>query len=118
MDAYVPTKLRFVCEQDGEIERHLKAKLAKCLEENPNIEIAYLARVEYDARVPSSVALCLRSTSGEPDLFVIDKVNAVFSPMFGLHEHLDVLFLNPELEKRVSSACRPFYTRGGVSSHS
>src|SRR6266566_153756 len=56
--------VRFVGEQDGPIERRLKADLLTVLNARPNIKSPYLARVAYDNPKAQEVVLALRSVSG------------------------------------------------------
>lgn len=98
----------FVGEQDGPPERELKKKLTVLFEQLQLVRTAYLARVRYDNADPVHVALCVRGQPGQNRMFA-DRVNQVFSSMFGSHEHLDTLWLTSEQEVPLKQVCHAFY---------
>jgi hypothetical protein len=65
---------------------------------------AYLARVEYADGL--HVALCLAAPE---DPLLVQRIDHHFSLIFGRHEHLDVLFLNPGQEAELQRVCAPFH---------
>jgi hypothetical protein len=82
----------FVCEQDGPVERELKAKLISLFEHSPAVEIGYLVRVQYEKGL-QHVALCLKQSGGSKEKISRD-VGQEFAAMFNSKEHLDILFLS------------------------
>lgn len=98
--------IRFLGEQDGDPERHLKAALIETFGEYPKLERAYLARVAYGESEAFEVALCL---SGDEDRALVETVGARFSEIFAGAEHLDILFLNQRQESELRRVCEPFY---------
>ena len=101
--------VRFVGEQDGPIERRLKADLLTVLNARPNIKSAYLARVAYDNNPKAQeVALALRSVSGD-DRDLVPQVGECFARYFRRDVHMDILFLSDHQETEVGAVCAPFY---------
>lgn len=100
-------QVQFVGEQDGPAEREFKQRLVERIGHDHRVVTAHLARVKYSDATPIVVALCLRVEPGqESDL--ARKVAQVFSSMFGRHEHLDILFLDPQQVTEVSKVCLAF----------
>lgn len=104
-------QVRFIAEQDGTIERELKRRLTEFFVNNPTVKRAYLAIVNYEDLTTYSVALCLRASSS-PDKALVEEIGGVFASIFSAKEHLDVLFLSDQHEKRMLRVCPPFYERG------
>ena len=94
----------FIGEQDGEPERLLKKALITEFRSAAEFKRAYLARVKYADGV--HVALCL--TAAE-DPALVERIGAVFAGVFGRHEHLDVVFLDPGQEAELQRVCAPFH---------
>lgn len=105
----------FLGEQDGLPERELKKQLAKLFDSAAWVRAAYLARVSYEEMGPVHVALCASGQPGQNRIFG-ERVGAIFSSIFGSHEHLDVIWLMPEQEATLASVCRPFFS-GGNEDH-
>lgn len=103
-------EIEFVCEQDGLAERELKAALLEVFACDKGIEKAYLARVSYRCSDEYLVALCLSIVSGH-ESSKVKKISKCFSRIFGKGQHLEILFLSPELESQVNTVCTPFYTK-------
>lgn len=97
--------IRFLGEQAGGPERELQEALVPVLE--PSVERAYLARIEYTDSGDRAVAICLRTTGSQEQL--VREIGAVFSPMFGDSQHLDIIFLDEAQERRLKEVCRPFF---------
>ena len=100
--------IRFLGEQDGPVERELKSRLSELFAREDTIATAYLARVHYRDSPTDSIALCLRADVAQRDV-VADKVGVVFASLFNEKEHLDIMFLEEEMESAVSECCRNFY---------
>ena len=103
--------LRFLSEQDGPIERDLKAALAEELAAFPGVERAYLARVDYGNADAYEVALCIR---GPEDRAVVERASRRFAPFFGPDVHMDIVFLTEGRERELAAVCRPFYAPRGT----
>src|SRR5262245_28919116 len=106
----VPEKIRFVGEQDGPPEGELKGLLVGFFAREPSIAAAYLARVEYNEESAANIALCIETENGSSEA-IATKIGAIFASLFGVHEHLDILFLNESQKAEVAKVCRPFFCR-------
>lgn len=104
-------EIQFVCEQDGIPEKELKTQLTKIFIKDRGIQRAYLVRISYKCSDEYLVALCLSISSGleRPR---VKKVSRCFSSIFGDDQHLEILFLTPELQSQVDKVCVPFYVKG------
>lgn len=100
-------EIEFVGEQDGPPERLLKERLSELFVVDRQLERAYLARVRYAGE--SGVALCLRNAD-EQNPKLAEAVGAIFGSIFGVHEHLDIVFVSEGQESGLRSVCRPFYS--------
>lgn len=99
----------FVGEQDGEVERDLKAAIVTELKSYPSVRRAYLSVVSYGASQELNVALCLFGSPEDPQ--AVQACAARFQTVFNPEEHLDILFLNAEQDRQVSQVCTPFFSR-------
>jgi hypothetical protein len=52
--------------------------------------------------------LCLRTQFG-PDPGLAEKIGRIFASMFGVHENLDLLFLNDDQENALRKVAAPFF---------
>jgi SseB protein C-terminal domain len=104
-------------EQDGPIERALKAELTELFNNLKTIELAYLAIATYEGDVESTVVLCLRSASNTDDPEIVAKIGGIFHKMFSEPEGLDVFFLDEESEHELMRVCSPFYRFVPTSIH-
>jgi hypothetical protein len=110
--APMPQELRisevtFIAEQDGDAERELKARLLECFRTNINLHEAFLVQLRYGTSEELKVALCL--SAGRPDSALVRTAALEFSNMFGTHESLDILFLEPEQLREIARVAKPFY---------
>ncbi len=103
-------RVTFLAEQNGAPERELKRRLIEILEPDATVRRAYLARVAYPETGEAGVALCLPSGVAAPKALVRD-ISAVFSELFGIDQHLDVVFVTEDDEKRLAEVCRPFFSQ-------
>jgi hypothetical protein len=99
----------FVGEQDGDVERQLKAEFVAGFAAFPTVRRAYLALVRYDQSPDVNVALCVFGSS--VDVRLVNACAARFRAMFGPSEHLDTLFLNPQQDCELARVCKPFFSR-------
>jgi hypothetical protein len=102
----------FLGEQDGEPERRLKSALCMRFADMKTVQRAYLARVRYGTVGPTEIALALVAPAEDRD-GVVRSVHEEFHALFNITQHLDVIFLTPAQDNKISSACAPFFLAGG-----
>jgi hypothetical protein len=103
----------FVCEQDGVVEREFKNKIIKLLNSRSQPVRAYLAQVRYGIKDTSfNVVLCFATSNGT-DTVLLNESTKIFKAMFGEHEHLDILFLDTDVEYKLRKVCIPFFISDG-----
>jgi len=107
-----PTTTKFIAEQDGPPERDLKDRFVEHFRSEPMVERAYLVQVGHSDGTGIHVTLAIKCF-GEENPSLIPKLADIFSNMFGPHEHLDMMFIREDQEKRLRVVCEPFY---GVAS--
>jgi SseB protein C-terminal domain len=101
-------QVRFFGEQDGPPERLLKDRLADLFEREGTIQKAYLSRADFGHGTPATVVLGLRMEVGLRAQ-IARKIGQVFADIFGSIEHLDIVFVDGQLEGELAATCRPFY---------
>jgi hypothetical protein len=104
----ITKKILFLGEQDGAIERELKARLTNCFTSQQIVSSAYLVRVSYEEAPGPLVALCIRSGE-KPAMELIECASKVFSSLFDPREHLDILFISETQVAEVEKIAKPFY---------
>src|ERR1700733_13980526 len=110
VQALVVQNLTFTGEQDGDVERRLKAQLSEMFASSPDVITAYLARAKYGDGDERSVCLCLSSYTADQKLLFKD-IQSIFAQHFGRRVHLDILFLRGQQEDQLAVVCKPFYLR-------
>jgi hypothetical protein len=105
--------VRFLGEQDGIPEQELKAKLVTLFKQNELVSRAYLARVSLSPSEEVVVALCLPDNT-ESQAEIVRGAGAEFAELFSVNQHLDVVFVSAEDERRLASVCKPFFRREAV----
>jgi hypothetical protein len=100
--------IRFLGEQDGQVERDLKARWQPILAQSPSVQRAYLAIVSYDRAATYQPVLCMRHSGGDESALV-ELLSAPFRQMFNNSQALDIMFLSPEQEIELKKVCRLFY---------
>jgi hypothetical protein len=104
-------KIHFIREQDGPVERELKAELSELFGKNRAIQAAYLELADYQDGTEPNVVLCLRSDRDRShDSQVVGQIERIFEEMFSFTEHLDVSFIDASTEIRLQQVCKPFYS--------
>jgi hypothetical protein len=111
MERFHPKHIKFAFEQDGETERELKDRLSARFAAMPELNQAYLVRVQMDNSPELRVALCLQTTNGIDDMKAVKAAESEFEKVFRASESLDILFLTPAQVREISSVAQPFYTR-------
>lgn len=102
--------IRFISEQDGDVERQFKAVIIDMLQRSKKMVRAYLARVHYGEDDNGfNVAICYK-VSTEFDQKLLNETVAIFKGIFSVHEHVDILFLNHVQEETLREICCPFFT--------
>src|SRR5689334_13531730 len=90
-------KVTFLCEQDGNIEREMKAHWINYFKGDVQVALACLAKVRYGDSSEQKVALCLRADGAERRTLV-ERVSSDFRRLFKTTESLDIVFLSSEQE--------------------
>jgi hypothetical protein len=102
-------RILFLGEQDGAIERELKAELSNCLVAEGCVSSAYLAQVSYRDAPGQHVALCLRG-QGPDAARLIARIEAIFRRRFNATQHLDIVFLSKAQMSEIKRVATPFYS--------
>jgi hypothetical protein len=106
--------LRFVAEQDGEVERELKAKWATILAQPNGVTRAFLARTTSGTGPEHSVTLCICPRSAQAEALV-QALARPFREKFGSDQYLEIAFLNASQEAEVSQVAKPFFPQPNIS---
>lgn len=106
---FAPRSTRFIAEQFGYPENEFKESVFSLLQSQRNSLRCYLARVAYDLNTDLNVAFCIATTDGEDESLTL-SIASVFRDMFGLHEHLDIVFINQSQESELRRVCCPFFS--------
>jgi hypothetical protein len=101
-------QITFLSDQDGSIERELKAGWVDYLKSDIHVTLACLARVRYGNSSEEKVALCLRADTAERRALV-ERLSADFRRLFKTTQSLDIIFLSPEQLSRLLKVAKPFY---------
>jgi SseB protein C-terminal domain len=103
-----PSKVEFLAEHDGLVERQLKARWTSILQTHPTARRAYLAQVRLsEARTPS-VALAVITTNGV-DAALMGKLAAEFKTLMASSQFVDILFSSEAQETQLARVCKAFY---------
>jgi hypothetical protein len=105
---HVP-RIKFLGEQDGPVERTVKARWLPILSESPEIRRAFLVRASYEAPNDVHVVLALCSNGG-PDRNLIEALRVPYAAIFSRDCPLDMAFVNASQESDIERVCPPFYT--------
>src|SRR5712671_1638644 len=97
-------KISFLGEQDGPVERTLKARWLPILSASPTIRRAFLVRASYEAPNDIHVVLALCSTGG-PDLTLIEALRVPYADIFSRDCPLDMVFVNATQESDIERVC-------------
>ncbi len=102
--------ITFLGEQDGPAEQRLKEALTVLLGLDATVTRAYLARVLYDGTT-SGMMLGLVTDDEDENEKLVEQLGKAFAALFNTSAHLDIVFLNDELDAEIRKACPPFYDR-------
>lgn len=98
----------FIGQQQGVAADVLQAEFLPALSVLPQVQRAYFCKLRSPGEERPGAALCVVSTTGE-DLQVVQALSAVIRANLGSGSHVDILFLSPSLEAKLSGVCQPFY---------
>ena len=104
----VPT-VNFLAEQDGPVERTVKARWLPILSAAPQIRRAFLVRAAYEGPNDLHVVLALCSTAGA-DLKLIKALRVPYADIFSRDCPLDMMFVSSAQGSQIERVCPPFYT--------
>jgi hypothetical protein len=103
------SRVLFLGEQDGPVERELKAYLVEnCLSPQWCVSSAYLARVSYQETPGLTVALCLWGGK-ENATAIVESIGTAYSRQIGATERMDIFFLDESQHQAVGRVAKPFY---------
>jgi hypothetical protein len=109
VESFDCNKMRFIAEQIGIVENEFKKEIVKILSNVNKPSRAYLVRVEYKNSHDFNVALCIALKNGY-DQELVNPIALVFRKMFGIYEHLDILFIDEHQETDLRKTCCPFFS--------
>lgn len=109
LDSFTSGGIRFIAEQIGVPENEFKESIVRLFRNRGRPLRAYLAQIEYNEGKDFSVVLCVASENGEDEKLAND-IALIFSRMFGVHEHMDILFLIESQEVKLRKVCCPFFS--------
>ena|SRR5580704_9485339 len=101
--------VRFLAEQDGPVERDLKARWLPILSASPQVKRAFLVRASYEGQSGEHVVLVLCSSGGS-DSDLIEALRVPYAAIFHRDCPLDTAFATPAQESQIEKVCLPFYT--------
>jgi hypothetical protein len=109
MEKLMTSRVLFLGEQDGVVERELKAYLVEhCFASQRAVSSAYLARVSYQETPGPAVALCLWGGK-ENAAAIVESIGAAFRRQFNAAEHLDIFFMDELQRQAIDKVAKPFY---------
>jgi hypothetical protein len=103
------SSIEFVGEQDGPLERSLKAELREIIARRPLVDSAYLARAVYGEIREPQVVLVLGSDM--QDRALVEEIGLLIFKRLPDSEHLDIFFASHEQELQLAAVCKPFFKR-------
>ena len=101
--------ISFLGEQDGPVERQVKARWLPILSAQPQIRRAFLVRASYDGQSGVHVVLALCSNAGA-DLTLIKSLRVPYAEIFHRDCPLDMAFVSSAQESKIAEVCPAFYT--------
>ena len=102
-------KVKFLSEQDGPVERTIKAQWSAILAARPEIRRAFLVRACYEGSNDMHVVLALCSKAAA-DLNLLEALRVPYAAIFHRDCPLDMVFANSTQESHIEKVCPPFYT--------
>lgn len=105
----VTARIKFLGEQDGSVERTIKAQWIPILSAHSDIRRAFLVRAAYERPDDVHVVLALCSNGG-PNSGLVEALRVPYAAIFHRDCPLDMVFANAAQESHIEAVCRPFYT--------
>jgi hypothetical protein len=105
----ITARVKFLGEQDGPVERTIKAQWLPILSADSNIRRAFLVRAAYERADDVHVLLALCSNVG-PDPGLIEALRVPYAAIFHRDCPLDTVFVSAAQEAHIERVCPPFYT--------
>ena len=102
-------KVTFVGQQDGPVERAVKAQWLPILSAHAEVRRAFLVRAAYEGQSDVHVVLALCST-GRGDLKLVEALRVPYAAIFHRDCPLDMAFVTAAQESEIERVCPPFYT--------
>jgi type III secretion system (T3SS) SseB-like protein len=102
-------RVRFLCEQDGPIERVIKGRWSPIFAANPEVRRAFLVRAAYETETDQHVILAICSSSG-PDPRLLKSLQEPYQAIFHRDCPLDMVFVTTAQEAQIENVCPAFYT--------
>jgi hypothetical protein len=101
-------KVKFLGEQDGPVERTIKAQWSAILSARPEIRRAFLVRASYEGSNEMHVVLALCSRASA-DQTLLEALRVPYAAIFHRDCPLDMVFANASQESHIEKVCPPFY---------
>jgi len=101
-------KVKFLGEQDGPVERTIKAQWSAILSSHPEIRRAFLARASYEGSNEMHVVLALCSRASA-DQTLLEALRVPYAAIFHRDCPLDMVFADASQESHIEKVCPPFY---------
>jgi len=106
-----PQSVQFLMDQDGPMERTIKAKLSEFFADALQVEQAYFVRVSYPGSV-QGVALCVYGTPELDHEMVLKGVANVYGRIVqSAPQGLHTIFLTPAQKVDIAKVCHAFFSR-------
>jgi len=103
--------VQFLMDQDGPMERTIKAKLSEFFTDMLQVEEAYFARLAYSGGV-QGVALCVYGTTELDHAMLLQGVSNVYGRIVqNATQSLPTIFLTPAQKVDIAKVCHPFFHR-------
>jgi hypothetical protein len=105
------SSVQFLMDQDGPMERTIKAKLAELFGDVLQVEEAYFVRVAYPGGV-QGVALCVYGTPElDHELLLKGVANVYHRIVQNAPQALPTIFLTPAQKVDIAKICHAFFGR-------
>lgn len=103
------SEITFIGEQDGDVERTVKARWLPILAAHPEIRRAFLVRAAYKGQHDVHVMLALCSNI-PGDMKLIESLRVPYAAILSHNCPLDMAFVTSTQESEIVRVCPPFYT--------
>jgi hypothetical protein len=114
-------KAKILGPADGPGERKLIETYLPLFQANPDVQAAYLAKIQFTVEEQPSLALFLRTTlNPEKQRQLEEELLRIYAPLFPAGEFLDIIRLDDPVENALVLKCQRIYTQpdpGGQNRH-